>query len=52
MMELSNEDIKRLEEIGYSLDEFAVIDEGGTWLRNVDGNFYFYSRIHKKCQIY
>jgi Fe-S-cluster containining protein len=52
MMELSNGDIRRLEEKGYRSEEFAVIDDGVARLRNVDGYCYFYSRADKKCQIY
>ena len=52
MMELSSEDIERLEEKGYRLEEFAVVDDGVTRLRNVDGYCYFYSRADKKFQIY
>ncbi len=52
MMELSSEDVKRLEETGYRLEEFAVIDDGVTRLRNVDGCCYFYSRADKRCRIY
>jgi len=52
MMELSSDDIERLEETGYRLEEFAVIDDGVTRLRNVDGYCYFYSRADKKCRIY
>ncbi|MDH5623015.1 MAG: YkgJ family cysteine cluster protein [Candidatus Bathyarchaeota archaeon] len=52
LMELSSEDIKRLEETGYRLEEFAVIDDGVTRLRNVDGCCYFYSRADKRCRIY
>ena len=51
-MELSSEDIERLEENGYRLEEFAVIADGVARLRNVDGYCYFYSRVDKKCQIY
>jgi len=52
-MELSSEDIKRLEEAGYRLEEFAVIDDDRvTRLRNVDGWCYFYSLADKKCRIY
>lgn len=51
-MELSSEDIERLEEKGYRLEEFAVVDDGVTRLRNVDGYCYFYSRADKKCRIY
>jgi len=51
-MELSSNDIKRLEEMGYSLEEFAVIDNGVTRLRNVDGWCFFYSLADKKCRVY
>jgi Fe-S-cluster containining protein len=52
MMELSSEDIKRLEEIGYRLEEFAVMDNDVLRLRNVDGCCYFYSSADKRCRIY
>ena len=52
MMELSSEDIERLEEKGYRLEEFAVVDDGVTRLRNVDGYCFFYRRADKKCRIY
>ena len=51
-MELSSEDIERLEETGYRLEEFAVIDDGVTRLRNVDGWCYFYNPADKKCRVY
>jgi len=51
-VELSNEDIGRLEEKGYRLEEFAVTDKGAAWLRNVDGYCIFYNRADKKCQVY
>ena len=51
-MELSSEDIERLETIGFRLEDFAVIDGDGARLRNVDGYCYFYSCSEKKCQIY
>jgi len=51
-MELLSKDIERLEKMGYRLEEFAVIDDGVTRLRNVDGYCYFYNRTDKKCQIY
>jgi hypothetical protein len=35
-MELSSKGIKRLEEMCYHQDEFAVVDNGVTRLRNVD----------------
>ncbi len=52
MMELSSEDIKRLEETGYRPDEFAVVGDCVIRLRNVDKWCYFYSIAEKKCQVY
>ena len=52
MMELSSKDIKRLEEAGYCREEFAIIDDGVTRLRNVDGWCYFYSLAEKRCRVY
>jgi Fe-S-cluster containining protein len=52
MMELSSEDIERLEKMGYRLEEFSVTDNGVASLRNVDGYCVFYNRADKKCQIY
>ena len=52
MMELSSKDIERLQEKGYRLKEFAVINDGVTRLRNLDEICYFYSRADKKCKIY
>jgi len=51
-MELSNEDIKRLENVGYCREEFTVIDDSVTRLRNVDGWCYFYSLDEKNCRVY
>ena len=51
-MELSSKDIKRLEKTGYRREEFAVVDDGVTRLRNVDGWCYFYSLADKKCRVY
>jgi len=51
-MELSSKDVERLEETGYRREEFAVIDDGVTRLRNVDGCCYFYSHADKKCRVY
>ena len=51
-MELSREDIERLEEAGFRREEFAVIDGGVTRLRNVDGWCYFYSLADTKCRVY
>jgi Fe-S-cluster containining protein len=52
MMELSSKDIKRLEEAGYRREQFAIIDDDVTRLRNVDGWCYFYSTAEKRCRIY
>jgi len=51
-MELSSEDIERLEEAGYHRGEFAVREDGVTRLRNVDGWCYFYSLAEKNCRVY
>jgi Fe-S-cluster containining protein len=51
-MELSGEDIERLEETGYRREEFAVMADGVTRLRNVDGWCYFYSLPERKCRAY
>jgi hypothetical protein len=51
MMELSSEDIERLEKKDYRLEEFAIIDKGEARLRNVDGYCYFYSRTNKKSSL-
>jgi len=53
MMELSSEDIKRLEETGYRREEFTIIgDDGVTRLRNAGGWCYFYGPVEKKCRVY
>jgi len=52
MMELSGKGIKRLEEAGYRREEFAIIDDSVTRLRNVDGWCYFHNLADKKCRIY
>ncbi len=52
VMELSSEDIARIEKMGYRLEEFAVTDDVVTRLRNVEGYCIFYSRADNKCQIY
>jgi Fe-S-cluster containining protein len=51
-MELSFDDIKRLERTGYCQKEFAVMDDGTIRLRNIDGRCCFYSLTDKKCQVY
>jgi hypothetical protein len=51
-MELSCEDTKRLEKIGFCLKECTVTDRGIAKLRNVNGYCYFYDLAEKKCKIY
>jgi Fe-S-cluster containining protein len=51
-MELSVDDIKRLEKKGFRLEDFTVQTDGVTQLRNVGGYCYFYNRADKKCKIY
>jgi Fe-S-cluster containining protein len=51
-MELSSNDIKRLEKAGYRREEFAVIDDDVIRLRNINGRCYFYSLADKKCRVY
>jgi Fe-S-cluster containining protein len=52
-MELSSRDIERLEEAGYSREDFTVTGEDGlTRLRNVGEWCYFYDPAEKKCQVY
>jgi Fe-S-cluster containining protein len=51
-MELSCEDTKRLEKIGFCLEECTVTEGGVARLRNVNGYCYFYNPAEKKCKIY
>ena len=51
-MELSSDDVEQLNQKGYHLEDFAVIDKFGTRLRNVDGYCYFYSQAEKRCKVY
>jgi len=52
-MELSKDDIGRLERMGYSREEFSTIgDDGIPRLRNVGRWCCFYDSVKKLCQIY
>jgi len=52
-MLLSKEDIKRLEWLGFSREDFTVTGRDGlTMLRNVRKWCYFYGPEEKKCQVY
>lgn len=50
-MELSSDDIRRLEKAGYRRDQFSVLDDG-IRLRNVDGWCYFYVLAERRCRVY
>ncbi|MGC8571260.1 YkgJ family cysteine cluster protein [Caldivirga sp.] len=53
-MELLPEDIERIEQLGYRLEDFAEFDgEYGVWrLRNVNNHCVFFDEESKKCRIY
>jgi Fe-S-cluster containining protein len=51
-MELSSEDIRRLEGAGYHRDQFSVLDNHVIRLVNVDGWCYFYDLDEGKCRVY
>jgi uncharacterized protein len=52
-MLLSNKDIKRLENRGYSQSQFVKYDKlGYAQLKNQDGYCIFYDRKNHKCGIY
>lgn len=49
-MELSEDDIRRLERLGYKRDDFAVCENGSCRLRNVNGRCYFLGE--NGCRVY
>jgi len=51
-MELSSDDIRRLEEAGYRRDQFSVLDNRVVRLVNVGGWCYFYSPVEGNCRVY
>ena len=52
-MLLSKEDVKRLERLGFSREDFTASDvDGLTRLRNAGGWCYFYDPEEKKCKVY
>jgi len=52
-MMLSQEDIERLERLGFSREDFTVTGSDGLpRLRNVGERCYFYGSEEKKCQVY
>ncbi len=51
-MELSRDDIRRLEKAGHHRDQFSVIDKHVIRLLNVNGHCYFYNLTERKCKVY
>ncbi|RLF11215.1 MAG: YkgJ family cysteine cluster protein [Thermoprotei archaeon] len=51
-MPLTEEDIARLEALGYIRRDFARVEEGLIKLRNVDGHCFFYNPELKACMVY
>lgn len=52
-MLLSNKDIKRLENRGFSQNQFVNYDmQGYAQLKNCDGYCIFYDRKNRKCSVY
>ena len=51
-MELSSDDIRRLEGTGYHRDQFSVLDNHVIRLMNVGGWCYFYSLAGRNCRVY
>ncbi|NOY12061.1 MAG: YkgJ family cysteine cluster protein [Archaeoglobi archaeon] len=49
-MQLSERDIRRIEKLGYSREDFSVEVDGVRVLRNVDGSCYFLKDC--RCEIY
>jgi Fe-S-cluster containining protein len=52
-MLLSKKDIKRLEKIGFSQNQFVAFDKHGyAQLRNREGYCFFYDRLNHQCSVY
>ena len=51
-MELSGDDIRRLERAGYGRNQFSVLDDHLIRLMNVGGWCYFYSLAERNCRVY
>ncbi len=49
-MPLTNEDVQRIEQLGYRKEEFTVVVNGIRRLRNVNGRCFFLE--NGKCKIY
>jgi Fe-S-cluster containining protein len=51
-MELSSDDIRRLEEAGYRRDQFSFLHDREVRLVNVAGWCFFYSLADRNCRVY
>ena len=51
-MQLSSQDIKRLERLGYTGRDFTTTRRGFRTLKNVNGACYFYDAKNKSCKVY
>ncbi|MCS7185299.1 MAG: YkgJ family cysteine cluster protein, partial [bacterium] len=52
-MQLTNEDIRRIEQLGFKKDQFIEFDKNGfAKLKNKSGYCIFYDIIKKECKIY
>jgi len=51
-MQLSHQDIKRLERIGYRSKNFATTRKGIRTLKNVDGVCFFFNTKCSGCKVY
>ncbi len=49
-MQLSKADVKRIEKLGFKVDDFSEVKDGVRVLRNVDGKCFFLKE--GKCSIY
>jgi Fe-S-cluster containining protein len=52
-MELSEEDVERLEELGFRREDFSIEGEDSILrLRNVGGHCYFLVKAEARCRVY
>ncbi|MCX8205304.1 MAG: YkgJ family cysteine cluster protein [Candidatus Nezhaarchaeota archaeon] len=51
-MPLTRGDARRLEGLGYRVEEFAELRRGLLRLRNVDGHCFFYDPSSRRCKVY
>jgi Fe-S-cluster containining protein len=52
-MQLTEDDIKRIEKLGFKKEKFVKYDSNGfAKLKNIEGHCIFYNSFEKKCIIY